>query len=56
MSSVLCKFTKLVPPQSKERADALECLLEKCAGLGKQEKYKTLAGLLTPFGGRRCFG
>ena len=23
MSSVLCKFTKLVPPQSKERADGV---------------------------------
>ncbi|KAH0881025.1 hypothetical protein HID58_068419, partial [Brassica napus] len=28
----------------------MECLLEKCAGLGKQEKYKALAGLLTPLG------
>ncbi|KAL0719736.1 hypothetical protein Bca4012_069060 [Brassica carinata] len=50
MSSVLSKLTKLGPPQSKERADALECLLEKCAGLVKQEKYEELAGLLTPFG------
>ncbi|KAF3603664.1 hypothetical protein F2Q69_00038668 [Brassica cretica] len=50
MSSVLSKLTNLGPPQSKERADALECLLEKCAGLVKQEKYEELAGLLTPFG------
>ncbi|KAL1204758.1 Serine/threonine-protein kinase Nek7 [Cardamine amara subsp. amara] len=50
MSSVLSKLTKLGPPQSKERADALECLLEKCAGLVKQEKYEELTGLLTPFG------
>ncbi|CAA7016207.1 unnamed protein product [Microthlaspi erraticum] len=50
MSSVLSKLTKLGPPQSRERADALECLLEKCAGLVKQEKYEELAGLLTPFG------
>ncbi|CAH2053930.1 unnamed protein product [Thlaspi arvense] len=50
MSSVLSKLTKLGPPQSKERADALECLLEKCAGLVKQEKFEELAGLLTPFG------
>lgn len=50
MSSVLSKLTKLGPPQSKERADALECLLEKCARLVKQEKYDELAGLLTPFG------
>uniref|UniRef100_A0A1J3D9V9 Serine/threonine-protein kinase Nek7 n=1 Tax=Noccaea caerulescens TaxID=107243 RepID=A0A1J3D9V9_NOCCA len=50
MSSVLSKLTKLGPPQSKERADALECLLEKCAGLVKQGKYEELAGLLTPFG------
>ncbi|CAH8356768.1 unnamed protein product [Eruca vesicaria subsp. sativa] len=50
MSSVLSKLTKLGLPQSKERADALERLLEKCAGLVKQEKYEELAGLLTPFG------
>ncbi|KAG2246064.1 hypothetical protein Bca52824_085692 [Brassica carinata] len=50
MSSVLSKLTNLGPPQSKERADALECLLEKCAGLVKKEKYEELAGLLTPFG------
>ncbi|CAN8259641.1 unnamed protein product [Cochlearia groenlandica] len=50
MSSVLSKLSKLGQPQSKERADALECLLEKCAGLVKAQKYEELAGLLIPFG------
>ncbi|ESQ47791.1 hypothetical protein EUTSA_v10020784mg [Eutrema salsugineum] len=37
-------------PRSEERAEALESLLELCAGLLRQEKFDELEGVLKPFG------
>jgi NIMA (never in mitosis gene a)-related kinase len=37
-------------PKSEERAEALESLLELCAGLLRQEKFDELEGVLKPFG------
>lgn len=37
-------------PRSEERAEALESLLELCAGLLRQEKFDELGGVLKPFG------
>ncbi len=37
-------------PQSQQRAEALESLLEICSNLLKQEKFEELAGVLSPFG------
>lgn len=37
-------------PQSRQRAEALEVLLEICSYLLKQQRFEELAGVLRPFG------
>lgn len=47
--TLLQEYQKKIP-RSEERAEALESLLEICAGLLRQEKFEELEGVLKPFG------
>ncbi|XP_010545573.1 PREDICTED: serine/threonine-protein kinase Nek6 [Tarenaya hassleriana] len=47
--TMLREYQKKIP-RSEERAEALESLLEICAGLLRQEKFEELEGILKPFG------